>query len=43
LTPELKENIIEQRIQDRGLSVSLFYDQLIFKGVILPSDISYST
>lgn len=41
---DLKERILHLREENRHLSVSLFYDQLVHKGgEILASDISYST
>lgn len=43
ITPLLKEKLLKLRKEKMSLSVSLFYDQLILKGEILPSDISYST
>ena len=43
ITSSLKEKLLELRKEKMSLSVSLFYDQLILKGEILPSDISYST
>jgi putative transposase len=41
--PELKANLLKLRRENMNVSVSLFYDQLIAKKIILPSDISYST
>lgn len=41
--PELKEKLISLRKDKPDISVSLFYDQLIAKKVIKPSDVSYST
>lgn len=41
--PELKAKLLKIRRENMNISVSLFYDQLIAKKVILPSDISYST
>jgi len=43
LTPELKDKLVEKRKEHIELSISLFYDQLVLKGDILPTDISYST
>lgn len=43
ISPILKEKLIKLRKDNMGLSVSLFYDQLIKNGEILPSDASYST
>ena len=41
--PELKEKLVSLRKDKPDISVSLFYDQLIAKKVIKPSDVSYST
>jgi len=40
---ELKEKLLNLRKEHPDLSVSLFYDQLVAKGEILPSEVSYST
>src|SRR5690554_801080 len=43
ISPVLEEKIIDLRKDNMGLSVSLFYEQLIKNDEILPSDASYST
>lgn len=43
ITPELKEKLLAARNEHPDRSVSLFYDQLVTKRVILPSEVSYST
>ncbi|SES71556.1 DDE-type integrase/transposase/recombinase [Anaerobranca gottschalkii] len=43
ISPELKEKILSARKENLGLSVKLFYDQLVLKGTITPNIISYST
>jgi len=43
ITSELRDLLLEKRKENISFSVSLFYDQLVLKGDILPTDISYST
>lgn len=43
ITSQLEDKLLDLRKEKMDFSVSLFYDQLILKGDILPSDISYST
>jgi transposase InsO family protein len=43
ITGQLKDRLIELRQNNRGLSVKLFYDQMIKKEEFMPSEISYST
>jgi len=43
VSPILKEKLIKLRKDNLDLSVSLFYEQLIKNGELLPSDASYST
>ena len=43
ISPELKAKLLELRREKMNISVSLFYDQLIAKKEIFPSDVSYST
>lgn len=43
ISPELQERLLSLRKEQPGIPVSVFYDQLIAKGVILPCDFSYSS
>ncbi|MCK8824812.1 helix-turn-helix domain-containing protein [Fuchsiella alkaliacetigena] len=43
ITPELEEMLLSEREKFPQLSVSLFYDQLVAKDKLLPSQLSYST
>ncbi len=43
LDEEKKEEILKLRAEMTDMSVALFYDQLVVKKILLPSDVSYST
>jgi putative transposase len=43
LSRELEEHLLALRQEERGLPVSVFYDQLVDKGEILPIEVSYTT
>lgn len=43
LNREFEEHLLALRKEERGLPVSVFYDQLVDKGEILPKEVSYST
>jgi hypothetical protein len=43
LSQEMEAHLLDLRKQQRGLPVSVFYDQLIDNGEILPKEVSYAT
>ena len=43
ITGELKKRLIKLRKKNSGLSVKLFYDEMVKKEEFMPSDLSYST
>lgn len=43
LNAELEEHVLSLRRQKRDLPASVFYDQLVDKGEILPGEVSYAT
>lgn len=43
LSRELEEHLLALRKEERVLPVSVFYDQLVDKGEILPKEVSYTT
>lgn len=43
LDPELKEHLLSLRQEQPDIPVSVFYDQLVSKGEILPKNVSYHT
>jgi transposase InsO family protein len=43
LSPELQEQLLALRQEERSSPASVFYDQLVAKGVILPDAVSYAT
>jgi putative transposase len=43
LSLEFEEHLLALRGQQRGLPVSVFYDQLVDKGEVLPKEVSYAT
>lgn len=43
ITSELKDKLLDARKEHPERSVSLFYDQLVAKDIIRPSDVSYSS